>query len=186
METTRLIYNQLFSVQFLHNGYGTPRPAVLEQNIEFIPDADSAKLFRDHSMGYRLYNHTLVVFIRCAETAPPVPFVPIQRPVRIRFYVKVSADFLRKTTAMNAGATNVYLFSNRVNAGTGLFLGMHTTGINADDLHPVGSLEANQNSWAILDIYNTGAINNTYELFAGPDGRLNSPAYSVRFISQIP
>lgn len=185
IEKVRLIYKELFTLRFLHTGFGTPRPIALEQSIQLEPDADTKTLFFNHSIGYQFFNDTLLVYMRCADSTPLVPFVKISENVRIRFLMQVSADFLSKTLVDPVGAKQIYQFSNVLNVGTGGFVSMHTEGVNGDDLKTVEAVSATGECFAVIDVANSGAITPAYELFSGSNDTLNSPSYSLRFISKI-
>jgi hypothetical protein len=62
---------------------------------------------------------------------------------------------------------------------------MHTGGVNGDDLKTVAAVNADENCFGVIDIYNSGEVNNSYDLFSGVNENLNNPAYSIRFISKI-
>lgn len=181
----KTIYKELYNVKFLHTGYGVPRPNSISDNINLQPDADTVITFNNYNIDYSLFNDSLVVFIRCADQSPPVPYVKFANPVRLRFLLNVSNDFLNKTLADAVGATQVYQFSNQTNAGAGGFISMHTEGVNSDDLKTTTEVNADEKCFGVIDIYSSGAINNAYELFSGTDTKLNNPNYSIRFISKI-
>lgn len=182
-ETVKMSYKTLFTVTFLHSRYGFPRREIISDNISLEPDAETQKIFINHSMGYRFFNDLLVVFMRCSNLIPSTPFIILADEVRLRFCINVSEVFLKKTEVEQAGATLVYQFSNKVNIGTDRFLSMHAEGVIDDDLESVDVAKADKRCFGVLDVYKTGA-NNTYNLFSSAEDTLKSPGYSIRFISK--
>ena len=185
VDIIKIIYKELFSVKILHAGYGTPRPDSISESINLQPDTNTKKIFKNYNMGYSFFNDTLVVFMRCADQLPVVPYVKFAENFRIRFLLNVSGDFLNRTVADAVGATQVYQFSNQTNVGSGGFISMHSEGVNSDDLKTTAVVNADEKCFGVIDIYSSGAINNAYELFSGTDESLNNPNYSIRFISKI-
>lgn len=185
VDIIKIIYKELFTVRFLHSGYGTPRPGSISDSINLQPDASTKIIFRNYSIGYSFFNDTLVVFMRCADQLPAVPYTRFAENFRIRFLLNVSGDFLNKTVADPVGAAQVYQFSNQTNVGSGGFISMHTEGVNSDDLKTLASVNPGENCFGVIDIYSSAAINNAYELFSGTNENLNNPGYSIRFISKI-
>lgn len=184
-DIVRTISRTLFSVRFLHTGYGLPRPEIISEYIWLEPDEDTKNVFKNYSIGYRFFNDLLVVFMRCSNLVPTTPFLKITEEVRLRFYLQVSADFLNKTQVQAVGAAQLYQFSNKVNIATGGFISKHTEGVNDDDLIAVDLAAPGKTCFGVLDVFNTGAVNSTYDLFSGVQQTFNSPGYSIRFISQI-
>lgn len=185
VDIIKTIYKELYNVKFLHAGYGTPRPSSISDNINLQPDTDTVITFNNYNIGYSLFNDTLVVFIRCADQSPPVPYVKFAEPARLRFLLNVSNDFLNKTVVDPVGAAQVYQFSNQTNVGSGGFISMHVTGVNADDLKTVALVNPDESCFGVIDVFTSGAINSAYELFSDANETLIDPAYSIRFISKI-
>lgn len=184
-DTIITIYKELYHVKFLHAGYGAPRPDSIFENITLQPDADTVITFNNYNIDYRLFNDTLVVFIRCANQSPAVPYVRFADTFRLRFLLNVSNDFLNKTVVDPVGSAQLYQFSNQTNAGSGGFISMHTGGVNSDDLKTVAVVNADEKCFGVIDVYSSGAINNSYDLFSNANETLNDPGYSIRFISKI-
>lgn len=185
VDTIKTIYKELYKVKFVHTGYGSPRPNSISDDLTVQPDADTRVIFNNHNIGYHFFNDTLVVFIRCADQTPPVPYLKLAQPLRLRFLLNVSNNFLNKTVVDPVGSVHVYQFSNQVNAGTGGVISMHTQGVNSDDLKTVSVVNPDENCFAVIDIYSSGAINSAYDLFSGASENLNDPGYSIPFISKI-
>ena len=120
VDIIKLLYQELFSVRFLHTGYGTPVSNILANSIWVSPDENTKKLFAGFDMGYRILGDTLICFIRSLLFAPPatdlkVPFIRFTGDVRIRFLMFASLDFMNRTEVVATGKNQVYLFTNRVN-----------------------------------------------------------------------
>ena len=185
VDIIKIIYKELFTVKLLHTGYGAPRPGSISDSINLKPDAETKIIFSNYSIGYSFFNDTLVVFMRCADQSPVVPYIKFAENVRLRFLLNVSGDFLNKTVADPVGAIHIYQFSNQINAGSGGFISMHAGGVNIDDLKAAAAVNADENCFGVIDIYSSAAINNAYELFSGSNDNLNNPNYSIQFISKI-
>jgi hypothetical protein len=186
-----LICKELFTVKFLHNAYEPLRKSSIAENIDIEPDQATKNLFNNHSLGYRLVNDTLICFIRTELLSPPgpdpkSPYIKFDGTVLIRFLVKASTDFFKKTNVVSTGARQVYQFGNQVNAAVGGFICMHTTGVNNDDLKDTGIVIPEKPCFGVIDIVSSGAVNASYEIFSGGTAQLlRSPAYSIQFISTI-
>lgn len=185
IDIVKIIYKELFTVKFLHTGYGAPRPNSISDSIQLQPDTATKSIFNNHSIGYSFFNDTLVVFIRCTGQTPLVPYVKFAENFKIRFLFIVSDDFLKKTVVDAVGVTQFYQFSNQINIGSGGFISMHLEGVNKDDLKSAALVEVSENCLGVIDIYSNGAKDHTYEIFSGPNENLNNPGYSIRFISKI-
>ena len=184
-DIVKIINRPLFSLRFLHAGFGLPRPGNISDSMRLDPDEATQKIFNNYHIGYRFLNDMLVVFIRCSNPVPTTPLLKLSGAIRLRFYLQVSTEFLNKTEVQSVGATQLYHFSNRENIGTGGFISRHTEGVNDDDLELVVMAEAEETCFGVIDVYNTGAVNTSYDLFSGAEQTLNSPGYSIRFISKI-
>lgn len=192
-DITDIKVEELFTVRFLHTGYGFPRRKLIESSITVEPDNATSNFFTNHNMGYRFFNDTLICFIRTNPPQllsppaldPKIPFIKFSGNVRIRFFINASTDFLNKTVVEAAGATQMYQFTNQVNAGTGGFICMNTTGVNSGDLKDTNVVKADKSCFAVVDVHNSGAMNNTYSLFADINQTLQSPHYVIQFISRI-
>jgi hypothetical protein len=104
----------------------------------------------------------------------------------IRFLLKASTDFLNRTNVIDAGAKQLYYFSNQANAATGGFICMHSTGVNNDDLQNADTINADKTCFAVIDISSAGAVNAGYEIFTGGAAQqLTSPAYVIQFTSTV-
>ena len=185
IDIIRTVYEELFTVTFIHGGYGSPRPDFIGDNISLEPDEDTKFLFKNYDISYRFFTDTLICFMRCNDALPRVPFIPFSGPVRMRFFINTSAGFISKSVVEPAGALQVYQFTNQANIGTGGFISMHETGADNDDLKNASAVNAEKNCFGVIDVHNTGAVNSTYDLFSGANQTLLSPDYSIRFISRI-
>jgi hypothetical protein len=192
-DIVKTTYKELFTVKFQHSGYGLSRQNAVADSIRVEPDDETRQLFADHNMGYVFFNDILICYIRTEPLTPPapdpkVPYIKFSGNVMIRFLVNASTDFLSKTNVVAVGAKQVYQFTNQVNAGSGGFISAHTdiTGVNNDDLKNVTIVKPGKNCFAVIDIFNNGAINNSYEVFTSSvTQQLRSPAFIIPFKSKI-
>ena len=160
-DITDVKVGKLFTVRFLHSGYGFSRRKLLEDSLTLEPDNATGNLFTNHQIGYHFFNDTLICFIRTDLTqllSPPVlspetPFIKFTGNVSIRFLINASADFLNKTVVEAAGAAQVYQFTNQLNAGTGGFICMNTAGVNNSDLKNSNVINADQTCFAVVDVH---------------------------------
>ena len=186
-----LVFKELFTVKFLHAGYGTARKSFIAEDISIEPDKATREIFVNHNLDYRFFNDTLICFIRTGLLSPPspttkIPYVKFESTVVFRFLINASNEFIRKTSVIVAGSQQVYQFTNQANAATGGFICMHTTGVNNDDLKSAAVVKADRPCFGVIDIVSAGSVNGSYELFAGgPIQELKSPAYSIQFVSTI-
>src|SRR5450432_3239991 len=111
----KTIYEELFTLKFLHSGYGDPRPDFIADNIILEPDGQTKIFFSNYNLLYRFFNDTLICFMRCADALPRVPYIKLSGDVRMRFFMNASSDFFNKTVVDVAGAQQVYQFTNQVN-----------------------------------------------------------------------
>ena len=195
----RTTYKELFTVKFLHSGYGFSHNNPIADNIQIEPDEATSSLFVNHSMGYRFFTDTLICFIRTIKTqlspplSPPanetnVPYIKFSGNVLIRFLINASTVFLNRTEVAATGAKQAYQFTNQTNVGTGGFISMHTDiiGVNNDDLKNVFTVKPDKTCFGVIDIFNTGAVNSNYALFnENVTQQLKSPAYKIPFKSKI-
>lgn len=185
------VFKELFTVKFLHSGYGSPRPTFIADNISIEPDGLTKKLFINHAMDYLFFNDTLVCFIRTALLSPPalepkVPYTKFANKVTFRFLVNASTGFINITDIISAGAKNIYQFSNATNIGAGGFITMHSTGADDSDLKSTDMVKPDKTSFAVIDILSENAVNSSYDLFNNnTDQKLESPVYKILFKSRI-
>jgi len=190
-DSVRITYKELFTVKFIHTGYGILRHNSISDSMGLEPDEESKKLFQNYNIAYKFFNDTLACFIRTKSLSlsppgPQAPYVKFTGGERIRFLINVTTDFFSFTDVTTAGAKQVYLFNNRTNAGTGGFICMHAAGVNADDLKNANVVKPDRNCFGVIEIFNTNAVNSNYELFdAITTQELKSPAFSITFISKI-
>jgi hypothetical protein len=192
IEQITTIYRPLFTVTFIHTAYQTAQENFFTKGMTVTPDAQTKKLFTNYKMDYRLYNNTLTCFIQCVLFNPPVPepkspFVSIAGNIRIRFLLHNSSDFFDKTVVTAGGSKKRYSFSNRINnvVGSVLFLSNAAVIGNAD-LQDAAIVDADEDCFGVIDVYNSGTTNNSYNLF-GAGGVLfaPAPAYTLTFQSSI-
>ena len=78
-----------------------------------------------------------------------------------------------------------YYFSNRTNAGTGMFISHDAADVNSNDLASISDVDLREKYIGVIDIFCSGAVNNSYELFTGGSGQLRSPKYRLSFKSTL-
>ena len=245
-DTISTIYKELFTIRFVHDGYGFLRSSTISENIVVEPDKITNDFLSSFKMGYRFSNDTFLCFLQTDLVAPPAkapqkPHLKFQGDVRLRFLIKSGAEFFRRTYVVRAGSKSVYLFSNKNNnvlpanpparPFDTVFLNKdietHSTTknyqpstivrksgqlyvslksvlevdsipetntdfwkaigpmeqlVNNADLENVAAIGGDEKSFGIIDIYNTGTISNSYDLFeSGPEQKLRSPVYTIPF-----
>ena len=141
------LYQELFSVRFLHSGYGTPVSNTISKDIKLFPDKSTKKLFSGFDIGYRFINNILICFIRSELFAPPatdikVPFIPFLGEVQIRFLMHISKNFMSRTEIVAAGKRQVYHFSNRINniIDTNIFISLPIDPFNVSNDYDAGTI----------------------------------------------
>src|SRR5262245_6311295 len=159
----QLVCKELFTVKFIHSAYGASRKVFIVDNVFIEPDRATKELFTNHTVDYRFINDTLVCYIRTEILSPPVsgpriPYIKFDNPVVIRFLLTASTDFLNKTNVINAGAKQLYYFTNQTNAATGGFICMHSAGVNNDDLKNADTINPDKTCFGVIDIASTGAV----------------------------
>jgi hypothetical protein len=184
------IYKELFTIKFLHNSYGFSNKNLLADNIEIEPDDATKNLFKGHRIGFRLLNDLLICFIQAKLQSPVIvepklPFIKFLADVRIRFLMSASNDFYSKTDVAISGTKQVYYFTNKVNIATDGFISMHTTGVENDDLKSTDIIKPDKNCFSVIDIFNNGAVNSSYDLYDGVAQKLKSPLYTIRLKNKI-
>lgn len=120
METVRLLYKELFTIQFAHAGYGLEKNVSISDSIRIRPDNETAVYTTNYNIGCRFYGDKFFCFIRTRLLAPPAvepvePYIKNTDETRLRFLMYSSTDFISKTFAVNAGGKWVYQFSNKTN-----------------------------------------------------------------------
>lgn len=184
------IYKELFTIKFLHNSYGFAHKNLLADNIEIQPDDATKNLFKGQRIGYRLLNDHLICFIQAKLQSPEIvepklPFIKFLADVRIRFLMSASNDFFSKTDLAISDTKQVYYFTNKVNIATDGFISMHTTGVENDDLKNTDIIKPDKNCFSVIDIFNNGAVNSSYDLYDGAAQKIKSPLYTIRFKNKI-
>jgi len=192
IERVTTIYRPLFTITFLHTGYQTAQENFFTKGMTVTADDATKKLFTNYNMDYRLYNNTLTCFIQCVLFNPPAPepkspFVSVTGNIRLRFLLHNSGDFFDKTLVTAAGSKKRYRFSNRVNNTAGPVLYLSNAAVTGDaDLQDAAVVDADEDCFGVIDVYNSGTTNNSYNLF-GAGGVLfaPAPAYTLQFQSRI-
>lgn len=147
MDVVNSLYANLFTVRFLHTGYGTPASNTFFKSIKVIPDRDTEELFRNYDISIRVFNDLFVCFIRSRLFAPPdtdlkVPFINFLEDVQIRLLLFINSDFIDKTAVVAAGKNQVYHFSNQINnvIGSDSFLSRSTEVYDANSDYSEGTI----------------------------------------------
>ena len=189
VDTIRQAYTELFTINFSHSGYGTGPQTSIADEIALAPDNATQTLFRKYEIGYKFYNHTFICFIRLKVLVPAmppqVPYIPVANGLQLRLLLKAGNAFLNKTEIDAAGASQVYYFSNRVNAGSGRYLSHDAAEVNDHDLQNVSAVKPEDSCLGVIDIFSSGAMDSTYELFSGSLQQFESPGYRIDFKSKI-
>ncbi|WP_153801269.1 hypothetical protein [Foetidibacter luteolus] len=125
IDIIRTIYKELFTVKFLHSGYGQASHNAFGNAIAIEPDAATKQLLAGYQADYRLLGNTLVCFIRSQLISPPAkepkkPYTLFTGDTRLRFMLYGITDFFGKTYAVATGSKTVYQFTNKIsNVQTG-------------------------------------------------------------------
>ena len=144
VDTIGTIYEELFRINITHPGYVPARSITIADEVSLLPDQATRALFRDHDMGYKFRGNIFLCYMRCDLFAPPardpkIPYVPMPDSIRFRFLLTAGNAFINKTDIIQAGATQVYHFSNRVNAASSLFISHDPSDVNNNDLANVST-----------------------------------------------
>ena len=183
VDTAFILTGKLFTIKFIHDGYGLAHLKQLSSDIRIVPDIKTKKVFENFCIDYSFYNDTLICFQRCSD--PDVPFITFTEETRIRFMVNVSASFLERTDVEATGKDEVYHFQNKDNAASNLFISQNTTAVNDDDLAEMGEEIEGTPCFAIIDIFTEGTTPSYSLLSTSNPQKLKSPVYKIRFGSLI-
>jgi len=188
MDKINTIYQELFTITFTHAAFGTAGPAFISDLLNIYPDAQTAALFRNNSIGYSFDNNTFSCFARCVPVVPPVAnqkvcFTPIATDVCLRFMLTAENAFYSRTKIQQAGSTQVYYFNNRVNWGSDFYITQAKATVTDADLKDSILIRPQNRSLGVIDIFSSGEKAG-YELFSGANKTLNSPAYQIEFKSK--
>ena len=190
VETINHLYEELFSINFSHSGLQLPPLSMLREHINVRPDERTKKILKAHDMHYNFSSDTFVCYARCRLLAPPSPtpkaayIIPADN-TRFRFFLDANANFIFKTNVEPVAKGIGYYFTNRANVANGMFISKNQTGVDNFDKAIIPEVDPKESYLAVIDIFSTGAINNSYELFTGVVGQLRSPQYRLNFISSI-
>ena len=182
------IYRGVFSIKFKHESYSAVNTNVISDAIRVIPDLQTQELFASRKMLYRFHSDLLTCFIQC--NIIPVPGdEPKSKPlinftaedIRMRFLVKASTGFLKKTNIVAAGAREIYQLNNKNNASINMVITAEADGVNAADLKPIEQVEPGEPCLAVIDIH-TDIADDEYRMF---DNKFllvdNMPEYKIIF-----
>lgn len=189
MDKLNTIYQELFTIKFTHAAFGTAGPAFLSDLLNIYPDAKTAALLRNNSIGYRFDNNTFSCFARCIPATPPAPnlkacFTPVATDACFRFMLTAENAFFSCTDIERAGSAQVYYFSNKANAGSGMYITQTSATVTNADLKDSVLITPQDKCLGVIDVFSSGAVNSGYELFKGVNKTLKSPAYKITFKSK--
>ena len=190
VETFNDLFHELFTINLSHRGFDSPNESLISDHITIRPDKKTQKLMKDHRVGYCFDDDNFVCYTQAKLLAPPAP-VPkgayiIPAPaVFFRFLLGASRYFMDATDIKSPATGSGYYFSNRTNAGTGMFISHDAADVNSNDLASISDVDLREKYIGVIDIFCSGAVNNSYELFTGGSGQLRSPKYRLSFKSTL-
>ncbi len=190
VETFTYLADELFTITFDHSAFDSLAESTLSDVLLIKPDAETASLLTDYSAGYTFSANSFVCFIHSRLLSPPASqprgaYVVPEPDTRFRFLLMAGSRFINVTVVEPVAAARFYYFSNRINAGTGMFISHDASEVNSNDLHNLSDVEIRESPLAVIDIFSSNAMNTSYELFTGTAGELRKPAYRVLFRSRI-
>jgi hypothetical protein len=120
METLRILYHELFTIRFLHEGFNAAHNSFISDGIRIEPDKETETILANLGITYRIYSDSFVCFIRSKRVAPPanqpqLPYIENKEETRLRFLMYASNVLISKTFVAHAGGKSMYYFSNRTN-----------------------------------------------------------------------
>lgn len=183
MDVIRTLYKQLFTVEFIHDGFKAP--TLIDEAIRIKSDTKTKNLFNNYCMSYIFFYNTLLCFIRCQPLDPVVPYTLFPGEVHIRFLLTGTSKFFDRTEIKFMGAKQVYYFNNRKNAGPNRFITQSAEIVTDGDLEDIFRIKPEDSCFGVIDIYSSNAKDNSYELFSGSDQQLKNPAYKIKFKNKV-
>ena len=189
MDKLNTTYRELFTIKFTHAAFGAAGPGFISDMLSIYPDAQTASLFRNSSIGYRFDSNTFSCFARCIAASPPaadpkVCFTSIAADVCLRFMLTAQNVFFSRTDIQQTGSAQVYYFNNKDNAGSGMYITQTGATVTDADLKDSILIQPQDKSLGVIDIFVSGAVKPAYELFKGANKTLNSPVYKITFKSK--
>jgi hypothetical protein len=190
VETFTYLADELFTITFDHSAFDNLAESTFSDMVRLKPDAKTASFLNDYGAGYTFSGNSFVCFIHSRMLAAPAPLprgaVVVPGPnTRFRFFLMAGGSFTNVTVIEPVAAGRFYYFSNRTNAGTGMFISRNAAEVNNSDLHNVPDVDGRESPLAVIDIFSSGAMNAGYELFTGASGELRRPTYRVLFRSRV-
>ena len=104
---------------------------------------------------------------------------------RLRFLLKAKSRFIHTTVVEQPAKDHAYHFSNRVNAGTGMFISRNAGEVDSNDLDNGFDVDPRESFLGVIDVFTSNAMNSNYELFANAMGELRKPEYRIQFRSSF-
>ena len=190
VETFNDLFQELFTITLSHRGFDSLNESMICDHIKIKPDKDTEKIMKDHRIGYRFNDDNFVCYIQCELENPPaasprVAYVVPAPGIKFRFLLKASNYFMDTTVIKSVAKGTAYYFNNQSNAGTGMFISHDPGEVNDNDLVIVSKVDIRETYLGVIDIFSSGAVNPTYELFSNAAGRLRKPKYQLLFRSSI-
>lgn len=184
--TNTELFETLFSINFTHKSFDSFNESTVSEHLSVDPDEDTRKLLTDHRIGFRFTDNVFLCYTQCRLLLPPAKtpkgadIIPAEN-TRFRFLIKANNFFKRITDIIPTAKGKAYYFSNRTNVGTDMYISHDAAAINNNDLVDVTEIDVREIFFGVIDIYSSGAKNNSYELFTGSNAQLRSPEYILEF-----
>ena len=190
VETFNDLFQELFIINLSHRGFDSLNESKICDHITIKPDKKTEKIMKDHRIGCRFDDDNFICYIQAKLLAPPVPAPKgayvIPAPILfLRFLLNANTYFMDATEIESPATGSGYYFSNRTNAGTGMFISHDAADVNSNDLSGIADVDIKEKYVGVIDIFCSGAMNNSYELFTGGSGQLRSPEYRLSFRSRL-
>jgi hypothetical protein len=186
------LFDELFTINFSHSGFDSLSESMISEHLRITPDRETAKLLKNFRMGLYFDNDVFGCHIQSKMENPPAAspraaYIMPATGVLFRFLLKASNYFMTTTSIRSTAGGKAYYFSNRLNAGTGMFISHDAGEVNNLDLItvPDPKPDIRETFLGVIDIFSGGAINPNYELFSNATGRLRKPEYRLLFRSLI-
>ena len=186
--TTDYFFGKLFTIHFLHSRFDDLTEAVISENLSLLPDDATKALFANYHINCSFEGSTFICFIQGSLLAAPAlqprgAFIIPAAGTRFRFLLKASTLFMNSTVVEPVANGHVYHFGNRVSTASGMFISHDAGDVNNNDLDNLADVDPKESYLGVIDIFSSGAVNSSYELFSGGLGQLQGPEYQLQFKS---
>jgi hypothetical protein len=184
------LFQELFTINLSHRGFDSLNESMICDHVKIKPDKNTKKIMKDHRINYHFDDDNFVCYMQAKLLAPPAltpkgAYIIPASIVFLRFLLDVSKYFMDATEIEPTATGRAYYFSNRTNAGTGMFISHDAADVNSHDLSNIPGIDVKEKYIGVIDIFCSGAMNNSYELFTGASGQLKSPQYRLSFRSTL-